>query len=191
MFIFPSTTNHWHIASGKDDLPDFVRCRPNRFDIKVKDFSITANWVINNKLVVCLLCSSIFYLVVLKIIIINTQNISSNINLLNKKHADDLCFIFLCMLLMWIGGRAVHFWLDLCCLWPPLLHSHVKVLSVGRRGQSTCLQPVMSQCLPAVWRQALCWCLIIVSQQHAGYCHTIHSIFCSTSIGHFPRILLF
>ncbi len=47
----------------------------------------------------------------------------------------------------------------------------------------------MSQCLPAVWRQALCWCLIIVSQQHTDYCHTIHSIFCRTSIGHFPRIL--
>lgn len=101
---------------------------------------------------------------------------------------------------MCIGRRAGGFWLDLCCLWPPCPHSHMNVFSLWGWGlpfpfsaQSTCLQPVMSLCLPAVWRRAhiLCRCLIIVFQRHAGYCQTIHSIFCSASIGHFPRIPLF
>lgn len=98
---------------------------------------------------------------------------------------------------MCIGRRAGGFWLDLASM-SPQSHERVFTLRMGAPLPLLCSVNLSAACHVAVpprclteGTHALCRCLIIVFQRHAGYCQTIHSVFCSASIGHFPRIPLF
>lgn len=80
----------------------------------------------------------------------------------------------------------------------PQSHERVFTLRLGAPLPLLCSVNLSAACHVAVpprclteGTHALCRCLIIVFQRHAGYCQTIHSIFCSASIGHFPRVPLF